>query len=312
MERMRALLHANEIHQAGILGKNVTVCSLDSGAAAGHPDFHGRICGFADFVSGRQDCYDDASHGTHVLGIIGGDGRCGGGRYRGIAPACRLLPVKVLDRRGEGEMDDILRAIDWVIANIRRYQIRILNLSAGGTKGELDAGASLLVKKVDEAWDAGLVVVVAAGNRGPLPMSVTVPGNSKKAITVGSSDGFRRRNGSVTGYSGCGPTKDCICKPEVVAPGSGIVSCAAFWSDGHYYGSKSGTSMSAPAISGAIALLLEKEPWLTNVEVKMRLREAAADLGYPQNQQGWGMPDLRRLIPVNEEERTNEEVYHGT
>jgi len=296
VERMRAFLHADEVHQAGILGRNVTVCSLDSGAAADHPDFHGRICGFADFVNGRRECYDDASHGTHVLGIIGGDGRCSEGQYRGIAPACRLLPVKVLDRRGEGEMDDILRAIDWVIANIRRYQIRILNISVGGTRGELDAGAGMLVKKVEEAWDAGLVVVVAAGNQGTRPMSVTVPGNSKKAITVGSSDGFRRRNGSLADYSGCGPTRECVCKPDVVAPGTNIVSCAAFWSNGHYYGVKSGTSMSAPAIAGAIALLLEREPGLTNVEVKMRLHESAADLGYPHNRQGWGMPDLRKLI----------------
>lgn len=231
-----------------------------------------------------------------MLGIIGGDGSCSDGRYKGIAPACRLLPVKVLDQHGEGEMENILFAIDWVIANIRRYQIRILNISAGGTRGELDGGADLLVKKVEEAWDAGLVVVVAAGNQGPRPMSITVPGNSKKAVTVGSSDGFRLRNGSVAGYSGCGPTRECICKPEVVAPGTGVVSCAAFWTDGHYYGRKSGTSMSAPAIAGAIALLLEQAPDLTNVEVKMRLRESAADLGYPQNRQGWGMPDLRKLI----------------
>ncbi|MCD7819229.1 MAG: S8 family peptidase [Lachnospiraceae bacterium] len=296
MDRVRAHLHADEIHRAGITGKNVTVCSVDSGAAAAHPDFTGRLIGFADFVNGRPKCYDDASHGTHVLGIIGGDGRSMGGRYRGIAPECRLLPVKVLDQRGEGEMANILSAIDWILENRDRYEIRVLNISAGGTRGELDAGAGFLVKKVEEAWDAGLVVIVAAGNMGPDPMSVTVPGNSRKVITVGSSDIFLHRAMRSRSYSGCGPTLECVCKPELVAPGTNVVSCAASWSPGHYYSIKSGTSMAAPAIAGAVALLLESEPFLNNIAVKMRLREAAVDLGYPKNRQGWGIPDLRKLI----------------
>ncbi|MCD8104668.1 MAG: S8 family peptidase [Lachnospiraceae bacterium] len=315
MERMRMSLHADEVHRAGFTGRGITVCSLDSGAAL-HPDFTGRIVGFADFVksmpakgmaaSGNffrknsttpgQDsesawpaAYDDASHGTHVLGIIGGDGRCMAGRYRGIAPGSGLFPIKVLDRHGEGDMETILRAIDWVIAWHSYYGIRILNISAGGTKTELEMEDGLLVERVEEAWDAGLVVVVAAGNNGPLPGSVTVPGNSKKVITVGTFDLSRS-------YSGRGPTWECVCKPDLVAPGTAITSCASSWTHGRYYSTKSGTSMSAPAISGAVALLLEKEPYLTNVEVKMRLKECAADLGLPQNWQGWGMPDLRRLL----------------
>ena len=141
------------------------------------------------------------------------------------------------------------------------------------------------------------MVVVAAGNNGPTPMSVTVPGNSKKIITVGASDLFRGRVlQERANYSGCGPTGECVCKPELVAPGTDIVSCSSHWMRGQYYSVKSGTSMAAPAVAGAVALLLEREPHMTNVEVKMRLKEAAVDLGYPQNRQGWGMPDLRRLV----------------
>lgn len=301
MDRVRTLLHADEIHCRGITGKQVTVAILDSGCSL-HPDYADRILAFRDMVNddvypGVEDAYDDASHGTHVTGIIGGNGSSLGGRFCGIAPGCSLIHVKVLDSRGEGDMADIIRAIDWVITNRRHYSIRILNISAGTTKGEQDEGAELLVRKVEEAWDAGLVVVVAAGNMGPRPMTVTVPGNSRKVITVGSVDGFRRmRGGFAPNYSGCGPTRTCICKPELVAPGTDIVSCSPQWRHGRYYGRKSGTSMAAPTVSGCAALLLEREPQLSNVQVKMRLREAAVDMGLPHNRQGWGMPDLRKLI----------------
>lgn len=296
MNRVRMKLHAEEVHRVGITGKGITAAVLDSGICR-HPDYSSRIIGFRDFVNGKRECYDDASHGSHVSGILGGDGRSGGGRYRGIAPGCGLIHLKVLDRFGQGSLDDIVAAIEWVIDNCEKYGIRILNISAGTTKTEEDYGAKRLVDWVEKAWDAGIVVVVAAGNNGPFPMSITVPGNSRKVITVGSSDEFHYRpyQGNKN-YSGCGPTQECVCKPELVAPGTDIVSCSTQWTRGKYYNAKSGTSMAAPAVAGAIALLLENEPYLTNVEVKMRLKESAVDLGYPMNRQGWGMPDLRKLL----------------
>lgn len=264
-----------------------------------HPDYAHRIKAFRDFVNGRTDCYDDASHGSHVSGILGGDGRSSHGRYCGIAPGCSLIHLKVLDRYGQGNLEDILAAIEWVVENRRKYDIRIMNLSAGTSKQEEDYGAKKLVEGVERAWDAGIVVVVAAGNMGPASQSITVPGNSRKVITVGASDDIRGRGryGKME-YSGCGPTKECICKPELVAPGTGVTSCSPYFRQGRYYSIKSGTSMAAPEVSGGIALLLEKEPFLSNVEVKMRLKEAAASLGYPKNRQGWGIPDLRKLLGV--------------
>lgn len=296
MERVRAMLHADELHRAGITGRGITAAILDSGICL-HPDYAKRIVGFRDFVNGRASCYDDASHGSHVSGILGGDGKSSGGRYRGIAPGCRLIHLKVLDRQGQGNLSDIIRAIDWVVERREELGIRIMNISAGTSKGEEDEGAVRLVERVEKAWDAGIVVVVAAGNMGPAPMSVTAPGNSRKVITVGSSDLPVMKNGlKKQDYSGCGPTHACVCKPELVAPGTGIVSCSPFWPRGRYYTVKSGTSMAAPAVAGGIALLLEREPGLTNVQVKMRLKDAAVDLGQPLNRQGWGMPDLRRLL----------------
>ncbi len=296
MERVRARIYANEAHKRGITGAGVTAAVLDSGICR-HPDYAARIVAFMDFVNGRSECYDDASHGTHVSGILGGDGRSLGGRYRGIAPGCALIHIKVLDRHGQGNLRDIIQGIDWVIAHQRRFGVRIMNISAGTPKSEEDRDARKLVEQVERAWDAGIAVVVAAGNMGPAPMSITVPGNSRKVITVGSSDQFPHRStpGSAD-YSGCGPTAACVCKPELVAPGTNITSCSPFWRQGRYYSVKSGTSMAAPVVAGCIALLLEREPLLTNVEVKMRLKESAADLGYPMNRQGWGIPDLRRLL----------------
>ena len=94
-------------------------------------------------------------------------------------------------------------------------------------------------------------------------------------------------------YSGRGPTSACVCKPDIVAPGSSIISCA---NRQNGYTVKSGTSMSTPLVSGAIALLLEKYPWMSNKDVKLRLRERAVDLGLPHNQQGWGLLDVERLV----------------
>ncbi len=138
-----------------------------------------------------------------------------------------------------------------------------------------------------------MVVVVAAGNHGPAPGTVTTPGISRKVITVGCSDDDREvevMGSRMVDYSGRGPTNACVCKPDLVAPGCGIISCCN--EPGRYF-IKSGTSMSTPLVSGAIALLLEKYPSMSNKDVKLRIRERAVDLGLPHNQQGWGKLDVK-------------------
>ena len=96
------------------------------------------------------------------------------------------------------------------------------------------------------------------------------------------------------GVSGRGPTFECICKPDLVAPGNRIISCS---SKGGYR-MKRGTSMSTPVVSGAVALALEKDPLLTNVEIKMMLKDSADDMGFPRNQQGWGRFNLERFLKL--------------
>ena len=242
-------------------GTGIGVAILDTGLYP-HIDFGERIRGFQDFLGHRPYPYDDSGHGTHVAGILAGDGR----------------------------LQDVLRALQWISFNQNLYGIRIINISVGAAAMDSKAAARL-IKAVEQAWDQGFVVVTAAGNMGPAYGSVTAPGSSKKVITVGASDMLDR----ISSVSGAGPTAECVCKPDLVAPGADVISCA---NKRNSYAIKSGTSMSTPRVSGAIALLLQKDPFLTNVEVKMLLRESCLDLGYPRNRQGWGKLDIQKLLAL--------------
>ena len=269
-------------------GKGVCVAVLDTGIYP-HMDLSRRIVAFYDYINQREFPYDDNGHGTHVCGILAGSGEASGGKYRGVAPGCLLIGMKVLDRNGNGRKEDVLKALDWVIRNKEEYGIRIVNISVGTTYDHPSQN-DVLIQGVERAWDSGLIVVAAAGNRGPNPGSVTSPGSSRKIITVGSSDLLLGKSG----ISGRGPTFECVCKPDLVAPGSHIVACTPGSKNG--YGIKSGTSMSTPLISGAIALLLEKHPDLTNVQVKKILLESVDDMGLSHNQQGRGVFNLKKFL----------------
>lgn len=238
--------------------------------------------------------YDDNGHGTHVSGIVCGSGKMSRGLYQGIAPAGRLYVQKVLDRKGNGNTGQMLSAIDDVIADRKKYNIRILNISVGMLPTADAIEKEKLMSAVEKAWEAGIVVVAAAGNNGPGRNSVTIPGQCKSIITVGSIDDFKIKSGGLkAGYSGRGPTDCCVVKPEILAPGSAIKSCS---SRGSGYEEKSGTSMSAPMISGCIALLLEKYPGLTPAQVKLRLYERAVAIREMEGQSCWGVVYLNRFL----------------
>ena len=278
-----------------LTGRGIGVAVLDTGCFP-HEDLQNRIAAFRDIVGRKRLPYDDNGHGTHIAGIIAGAGIDSGGRYHGVAPGCSLISLKVLDHRGNGYASDVLAGLKWIRDHREEYNIRIVNISVGSFSRRGMSEESALVKGVDAAWDAGLVVVVAAGNNGPGQRTITTPGISRKVITVGCSDDYKEvdvAGNRMTDYSGRGPTNACILKPDIVAPGSNIVSCA---NRSGSYTRKSGTSMSTPLVSGAVALLLEKYPEMTNLDVKLRLRERAVDLGLPRNQQGWGLLDVERLV----------------
>ncbi|MBR5267842.1 MAG: S8 family serine peptidase, partial [Lachnospiraceae bacterium] len=187
MNRVKSLIGYDTVLRQGLTGRGIGVAVMDTGICL-HPDYGNRIVGFADMVNRRKDPYDDCGHGSHVCGIIGGSGALSDGQYSGMAPLCNLIAVKVLDRRGNGYATDVLAGIDWILNRREELGIRIINISvgAGGRKNPREDSA--LVQGVNRAWDAGLVVVVAAGNNGPGRMTITTPGISRKVITVGCSD----------------------------------------------------------------------------------------------------------------------------
>ena len=271
-------------------GKGIGVCILDTGIYA-HIDFTGRIWAFYDFLAFKRRPYDDNGHGTHVAGLVAGDGTASMGKYRGAAPGCGIIALKVLDRYGTGSQDDVLRALRWIREYRQQYRIRVVNISVGTTCNSKRNHARLL-KSVEQLWDEGVVVVTAAGNQGPRPGSITAPGSSKKVITVGSSDLLEGRSA----ISGRGPTTECVCKPDIVAPGNKIMSCVP--GKPYSYGVKSGTSMSTPLVTGAIACALEKNPALTNTDIKTMLMNSAEDMGLPQNLQGWGKFNRRKFLKM--------------
>lgn len=291
MDRVREAIEYDTWKLGGLDGSGVGIAVLDSGLYL-HEDLSGRVACFRDFLHGRPMPYDDNGHGTHIAGSIAGNGHCSGGKYMGIAPGSHIIGCKVLDEKGNGNTREVLEALRFCVQKREQYAIRLVNISIGTIPRKEGEEKTSLIEGVEEAWDAGLVVVVAAGNNGPRPMTVTTPGISRKVITVGSSDDASRKSLAV-GYSGRGPTRFCIVKPEIVAPGLHVTSCE---NRPRGYCEKSGSSMATAVVTGALALLLQKYPHMSNRDVKLRLYERCVDIGKPKNQQGWGMLNLHTLL----------------
>lgn len=264
------------------MNNNIGVAVLDTGIYK-HIDFGNRIIAFKDLINNRAFPYDDSGHGTHVSGIIAGDGYASHGRFKGIAPMSQIISVKVLDSNGNGNIENVIKGTKWIINNKDIYNIKIVNISFGTTHNP--SNTSELIKNVENMWNEGIIVVAAAGNSGPKPHSITAPGTSRLVITVGSID-------DKTFNSGRGPTLDGILKPELVVTGSNITACS---NKKNGYSTKSGTSMSAPIVSGAIARVLNNHDY-TPDEIRQRLKKCCHKVNLATNQQGWGHLDIIQFI----------------
>ena len=289
-----------DIVQAGLAGvaplsgRGIGVAVLDSGVTD-VPELHGRIAASVDFTETGGNGQDKFGHGTHIAGIIAAAGAARQPELTGVAPGAHIVNVKVLDSTGAGRASDVIAGIDWVIANRFRYNIRVINLSLGAPVLQ-PWRDDPLCQAVQRAYAAGIIVVAAAGNAGktsdgrPIVGGVSSPGNSPHAITVGALNTKGtpwRSDDEVASYSSRGPTRfDGLIKPDLVAPGNrirGVVAPGARLTREHpelVVGTGrartlelSGTSMSAAVVSGAVALLVEKNgPGFTTTGVKLALQ----------------------------------------
>lgn len=305
MDTARKTVNANIVQENGYTGKGIGIAILDTGISPNN-DFlypQNRILAFKDLINNKAKPYDDNGHGTHVAGIAGGSGINSNGKYRGIAPDCNFIGVKVLNNEGKGNASDVLAGLQWVMDNKEKYNIKVANLSIGTSN---TSSNDPLVKAVENMWDRGVIITIAAGNDGPKKHTISSPAISRKVITIGASDDNITANvwgNNLINFSGRGPTLECIVKPDILAPGVNIISCLSNSVskqsneivDKNYF-SLSGTSMSTPIVSGAIALLLEKYKDLKPDDVKLMLKKCCKNLHLPKNQQGWGLLDVYKLL----------------
>ena len=304
-------------------GEGVTIAIIDTGVHPS-PDLiepEERIIGFKDFVNDQEDPYDDNGHGTHCAGDAAGNGHLSDGKYAGPAPNANIVGVKVLDSMGAGSLSDIISGVDWCMENKEEYNIRILSLSLGGPASAPEDDDPM-VQAVNQAWDEGMVVCVAAGNGGPAEETISSPGISQKVITVGALDDKEtsdRSDDDVAEFSSRGPTIDGHTKPDILAPGVDIVSLRAPNSNlnkskiskkvNENYVALSGTSMATPICAGVCAQLLQLNNELTPDELKEQLLEHAEDLGLDANTQGKGSLDA--MGTSNEDEDSVEDCGYS-
>jgi serine protease AprX len=305
-----------------LTGRGVTVAVLDTGVRSWmelRNDTAGgmRLLAQYDAITGQEissnSNSDDSGHGTHVAAIaVSSDTST----HPGIAPDAGLVAVRAFGADGEGSYADVIRGLGWVVASKDRLGIRVVNLSFSGPPRS-HYWEDPVNRAVMRAWHAGIVVVASAGNTGPDPMTIGVPGNVPYVITVGAmTDSYTPadpRDDRLATFSAAGPTAERFVKPEVVAPGGHMTALMhssasiarahrEFHSGGRYF-TMSGTSQSAAVVTGIVALMLEQTPALTPDDVKCRLMAGAhpavnsdGTLAYSAFQQGAGLVNAHDAV----------------
>ena len=293
------VVRSDDVNAAGVKGQGITVAVVDTGIAP-VADLAGRIVQVQNGglfggtspcknFSGESNCDDSYGHGTFVAGIIAGNGAASTGKWKGVAPEAKVLSVKIAGASGAADVSTLLAAIQWVVSYKDTYNIKVLNLSLG-TNSTQTYRSDPMNFAVEQAWEAGIVVVVSASNLGPEPGTISKPGDDPWVITVGATDDHGTPglgDDAIPNFSARGPTAaDGLAKPDVVAPGGHVVSLRAPGSaiDTHFptyidgaYRKGSGTSMSTAVVTGAAALMLQANPSWSPNRVKYALTATARD-----------------------------------
>ncbi|MGP3783659.1 S8 family serine peptidase [Paenibacillus sp. 1A_MP2] len=256
----------------GYTGAGVKVAVIDTGIFA-HSEL--TIAGGVSTVDYTTSYNDDRGHGTHVAGIIAA--KSGNGGIVGIAPDAQIYAVKAIGADGEGTILDVLEGVEWSIQN----GMDIINISLG-----MDTDSSLFKEMIDNAYDAGIVIVGTAGNEQEgIPLdtyTIQYPAKYDSVIAVGAVDNLNQRGG----FSSVGE------EVELAAPGVDIISTYVKADGTGGYGKSSGTSQAAPHVTGMIALLMQKYPTMSNVELREEIKKYAVDLGAPGRDIEYGFGSL--------------------
>jgi len=299
---------------AGANGQGINVALIDTGVTA-LPDVAGAIVPITPDVaglgpqqclnlSGDGTCDDLYGHGTFMAGIIAGNGAASDGKYVGMAPQAGIVSIKVASASGASDVSTIIAGLQWVVQNKALYNIRVLNLSLG-TDSTQSYHVDPFDFAVEQAWQAGIVVNVAASNRGPGNGTISDPANDPFVVTVGAIDdkGTAGLGDDVLpNFTSRGPTaSDGLAKPDVVASGAHIVSLAAPGATittqypstmAAPYRRGSGTSMATAVVTGTVAQMLSMNPALTPNRVKYMLMSTAhADASSDPLAVGAGLAD---------------------
>lgn len=285
-------VNSDDLWAEGYDGTGVTVAVVDTGIYP-HQDLGNRIIGFKDFVGTKTSPYDDHGHGTHCAGIIGANGAT----YKGAAPACNFVGVKVLNKQGSGTWSGIISGIDWVVQNKATYNIKVISMSLGGTVTQ-SSTTDPVCGAVRNAWNAGITVCIAAGNSGPSASTIGTPGNEPMIICVAAADDKNTTSitdDGIASFSSRGPTPiDGWAKPDIAAPGVYIISLDNAATG---YVSMSGTSMATPMVAGICAQYYEANPSASPNTVKNAVTTSGRVLaGYNNYAQGSGLIDAYLVV----------------
>jgi serine protease AprX len=281
----REAIHLQNAQKLAGQGAGVTVALLDTGVRR-MPDLGDRVLARVDFTPAHEG-YDAFGHGTQMAGLIAGAGTASAGRWAGAAPAAKLVSVKLAGWDGATDVSVVIAGLQWVLAHRDRFGIRVVNLSFG-TNGRQAYSIDPLDYAVEQVWSAGILVVTAAGNGGPRGGTITKPGDDPFVLTVGAADVQGTADPSddeVAAFSSRDSIPDAARKPDLVAPGTAIVSLRAAgslldaWKPqarvGEDYAAGSGTSQAAAIVSGVAALMFAAKPSLTPDDAKAALVAAA-------------------------------------